>query len=309
MKGIVITLHFFIPVLGLAQSKKEQEYSSSNSLIYDNKISYIKQNNNKMKLLKSTIIFFIICILTISCDKDESNNTKIPSEEKAHWGYDGETNPEHWAELEKESECGGEYQSPINIISNNAIIDEELKELDIHYASQTKIHEVVNNGHSIQYNFEPGDYLMYKEDKYELKQIHFHAPSEHTINGIHYPMVIHMVHVSDKNQFVVLAVMVQEGKSSAPFDFLESYLPVNEGQNIEIDTSFDLNKNLPDNKGYYSYVGSLTTPPCTQGVNWFIFKEPITVSLEQVKVLKKLMPLNNYRNEQPLNGRQVKQTK
>ncbi|WP_438423556.1 carbonic anhydrase [Aquimarina macrocephali] len=228
---------------------------------------------------------------------------------KKHWSYVGETSPEHWAEIEKNSDCGGKFQSPINIVSLNAIVDTNLKPLAIHYVSNTKIHDVVNNGHSIQYNFEEGDYLMYKDTKYNLKQIHFHESSEHTINGIRYPIVIHMVHTNSKGEYLVLAVMAKEGKTSAPFRFLESYLPVKNGETKTIGMPFNLSYNLPKDKGYYTYVGSLTTPPCTQGVNWFIFKEPITISLRQVKILRDLMPLNNYRNEQPLNGREVKMTK
>ena len=270
-----------------------------------------------MKLSK-IILLSVISIISISCNNRkennkqdaQNNNTTISKhKEKKHWGYKGESGPEHWTEFEKDSDCGGKYQSPINIISKDAVTNNSLKELDIHYASKTKINEVVNNGHSIQYNFESGDYLNYKDDKYELKQIHFHESSEHTIDGIRYPMVIHMVHVNHKNQFVVLAVMVKEGYNSAPFEFLESYLPLDKGQRKNINSSFDLNKNLPNDKGYFHYIGSLTTPPCTEGVNWFVFKNPITISLEQVKTLQKLMPLNNYRNEQPLNGRQVVQNK
>ncbi len=229
--------------------------------------------------------------------------------EKPHWNYEGETGPEHWAEFERDSDCGGQFQSPVNIISVNAQADSSLKPLDIHYSAETKIHEVINNGHSIQYNFDSGDYINYKGDTYKLKQIHFHEGSEHTINGIRYPLVIHMVHVNDNNQFLVLAVMAKEGVNSKPFTFLENYLPLEKGESKAVNASFNLNENLPDNKGYYHYIGSLTTPPCTEGVNWFVFKNPITVSLDQVKMLRNLMPLNNYRNEQPLNGRKIYQTK
>ncbi|WP_074406203.1 carbonic anhydrase [Aquimarina megaterium] len=244
-----------------------------------------------------------------SIEVAKEKTTSTTDHVKKHWSYVGETSPEHWAEIEKNSECGGKFQSPINIVSLDAIVDTNLKPLAIHYVSNTKIHDVVNNGHSIQYNFEKGDYLMYKGDKYDLKQIHFHESSEHTINGIRYPIVIHMVHTNSKGEYLVFAVMAKEGKTSAPFRFLESYLPLRKGETKAIGKPFNLSYNLPENKGYYTYMGSLTTPPCTQGVNWVIFKEPITISLEQVNILRDLMPLNNYRNEQPLNGREVKMTK
>ncbi|QTD37247.1 carbonic anhydrase family protein [Polaribacter batillariae] len=273
-----------------------------------------------MKIKNSIFAVVLLAITFTSCNKGtktakqskktpEKEQVSATNHQKKHWSYAGETGPEHWVEIEKNSECGGEFQSPVNIVSVDALADESLKPLDIHYASSTKIHDVKNNGHSIQYNFESGDYINYKGDTYDLKQIHFHESSEHTINGIRFPLVIHMVHVSKKGEYLVLAVMAKEGVSSAPFDFLESYLPLKKGEIKTVDSSFNLNLNLPKNKGYYNYVGSLTTPPCTQGVNWFVFKEPITVSLEQVNKLKKLMPINNYRNEQPLNGRKIKMTK
>ena len=122
-----------------------------------------------------------------------------------------------------------------------------------------------------------------------------------------YPLEMHMVHISEDSQIAVLGIMAIEGESSEPFTFLEHYLPIYPGETAVINSKFDLNLNLPQNKDYYTYEGSLTTPPCSETVQWFIFKNPITISLEQVKLLKALMPLNNYRNEQPLNNRTVKQ--
>lgn len=118
---------------------------------------------------------------------------------------------------------------------------------------------------------------------------------------------MHLVHASKNNTYVVLAVMAIEGEGSAPFTFLENYLPLNVNETKPVNADFDLNLNLPENKSYYAYGGSLTTPPCTESVSWFVFKTPISVSLKQVQQLQELMPMNNYRNEQPLNGRIVKQ--
>lgn len=256
---------------------------------------------------KSKLGLILLVLSIMACNTKKGHSTKNNTHKK-HWSYIGETGPAHWTEIEKQSDCGGEFQSPINIIDVNAIADKTLKPLDIHYESSTKIHDVKNNGHSIQYNFEEGDYINYNGSQFNLKQIHFHESSEHTIDGIRYPLVIHMVHTNAKGAYLVLAVMAKEGMPSEPFNFLENYLPLKKDETKIIDKSFDLNLNLPKNKGYYNYVGSLTTPPCTEGVNWFIFKEPITVSLEQVNILKQLMPINNFRDEQPLNGRKIKMT-
>ena len=260
-----------------------------------------------------TVLVFSFVSL-VSCENKGDHKAKnsgkeqienIHEDDNSHWSYEGETGPEHWAEIERNSDCDGQSQSPINILTKDAVVDDEVKSLKIHYSKSTKIHDVVNNGHTIQYNFEAGDYIIFKGDKFELKQIHFHEAAEHTINGIRYPMELHMVHVNSQNQYAVLAVMVEEGESSESFDFLENFLPFKQGENIIVDASFNLNDNLPDDIKYYYYVGSLTTPPCTEGVNWFVFKENIVISIEQVKVLQNAMPLNNYRNENPLNGRIV----
>ncbi len=220
-----------------------------------------------------------------------------------HWSYSGETGPEHWAEIEVDSDCNGKFQSPINIVKYKE--NGNLKAIDLYYADETRIHDVTNNGHSIQYNFETGDYILVNGLKYDLKQVHFHEPSEHTIDGVRYPLEMHLVHMDDSGQYTVISVMAKEGEGSIPFDFLESFLPLKAGESKKVDRPFNMNDNLPELKDYFFYTGSLTTPPCTEGVNWYIFKEPITVSLEQVDLLKNLMPINNYRNEQPHNGRQL----
>lgn len=264
--------------------------------------------------MKTKTLFFIFLslLLLIRCQENETSAKKAPvsksvrisgKHNEKHWSYDGETGPEHWKEIEKNSNCNGQYQSPINIV--NYSVNSNLKPLYIQYSDSTHIHDVVNNGHTIQYNFDQGDYMIWNEKRYVLKQFHFHEPAEHLINGIRYPMVLHLVHLSQEGEYAVLAVMAKEGKSSKPFDFLESYLPIRNGDSVMVDLAFDMNLNLPKDRTYFNYTGSLTTPPCTEDVQWFVFKEPITVSLQQVEELRKLMPLNNYRNEQPLNGRKV----
>jgi len=269
--------------------------------------------------MKNKLSFlFLIAIALFSCKNNKQNETVDPSvnqekheevhqKENKHWSYGGETGPEHWTELEKGSDCDGNRQSPVNIIHLNVIDDTSLAPIDVHYSANVKIHEVTNNGHSIQYNFEKGDFITLNDDQYDLSQIHFHEPSEHTINGIRYPLEMHLVHISKDNKIAVLAILAEEGENSKPFTFLENYLPVNVGETKPVDAYFDLNENLPGQKDYYTYGGSLTTPPCTQNVTWVVYKKPITISLDQVKQLQKLMPLNNYRDEQPINGRIVKQ--
>jgi len=230
------------------------------------------------------------------------------SKEESHWSYSGETGPEHWNEIEKSADCNGTRQSPINIIDVDVKADSELLSLDFHYSETTKIHNLTNNGHSIQFNFEKGDYLAVEDEKFELLQIHFHEPAEHTINGIRYPIEVHFVHINPENKdLMVLSMMGMEGRNNAFFSFLEGYLPVEMGQTKAVDTPFDLLSGLPESHDYYHYEGSLTTPPCTENVSWYVLKTPITLAVDQVKQLQALMPLNNYRTEQPLNARTVSQ--
>jgi carbonic anhydrase len=247
--------------------------------------------------MKSLPILLVLMLTLWACN---SNSEK---EKAKHWTYEGETGPEHWAELEKNSQCDGNFQSPINLV--NYKTNASLKPLNLHYAEQTKLHDVVNNGHSIQYDFEPGDFLVWEKDTFNLTQFHFHEPAEHLIDGVRYPLEIHLVHQNKDNQFVVLAIMAKEGENSEPFEFLESYLPIAVGEQKIIDQAFDIALNLPEDRNYFHYKGSLTTPPCTESVNWLVFQEPIRVSLEQVMQLKYAMPLNNYREEQPQHGRQI----
>jgi len=258
-----------------------------------------------------SMLFVVSCKDEKKTEDTEGMETEVVVEEKKeepkHWSYDGETSPEHWAEIEKESSCGGNHQSPIDIVTADAISQASgLKASDIIYDAATMIHDVTNNGHSVQYNFDDKDnYVNFGEKRYDLAQFHFHAASEHSVNGVHYPLVIHMVHVSADKQYVVFAVMITEGKESKAFDFLESYLPVQPGETKAIGQAHSFSKYIANDFEHYYYKGSLTTPPCTEAVDWFIFKKPMEISAAQVKAIADLMPRNNYRPTQPLNDRKV----
>lgn len=234
-----------------------------------------------------------------ACHHDEEH----PNTEEKHWSYEGETGPEFWKSLE-DNDCGGDFQSPVNII--NAKLDASLSPLDIHYSEETTIHDVVNNGHSIQFNFDEGDYIVLQNKKYLLKQFHFHEGAEHTINGVRYPIVIHLVHVSEDGQYAVIAVLGEEStENSDPFEFLDKFMPIEMNETKTVGEKFDMTDILPDSPGYYHYVGSLTTPPCTENVQWYIYKQPIEITQKLIDDLKELMPIDNYRGVQPLNGRVI----
>lgn len=125
------------------------------------------------------------------------------------------------------------------------------------------------------------------------------------INGLIYPIETHLVHVSKNKEVAVLGILGQEGKESQLFEFFESFMPIRMNETKIIKYEQDLNELFPENKDFYSYGGSLTTPPCSENVNWVVFKNPMILSVEEVEKLRKNMPLNNFRNEQELNNRTV----
>lgn len=256
------------------------------------------------------IILSLTCLFITSCAEQGKRPEKPEEDHPKHWSYAGETSPEHWAEIEKNSDCSGNGQSPVNIIDIDVLEAAEGQSvLDFFYSPETILKKVRNNGHSVQFDFDMGDSIHNNGINYNLIQIHFHEPSEHTINGVRFPIEIHLVHQNEDKNYTVLGIMGIEGKESEPMENMESFLPLALNEEKVIDRAFDLTSLFPEDKAYYSYHGSLTTPPCTENVEWIVFKDPIAVSLAEVLKLKENMPLENYRNEQPLNGRAVYLTK
>ncbi|UII27456.1 carbonic anhydrase family protein [Fulvivirga maritima] len=257
----------------------------------------------EIKILAALLsIFLATCTPSTNKNSDKSQK-KEATLHKKHWDYKGETGPEHWAEIDA-NDCDGKAQSPIDII--DPVVSTDITPIDIHYNDVTKIHDVTNNGHSIQYNFSDGDYITVEGKKYSLKQFHFHEPAEHTIKGIRYPIAIHLVHMSEDNEYAVLALLGEEKSSNDEvFEFLNSYLPLQVEETKEINEAFNINSVFPKNKSYYSYTGSLTTPPCTENVKWFVMQQALPVSVELINTLQDLMPVNNYRKTQPLHDRTI----
>ena len=272
--------------------------------------------------MKSLIpkLFSLIVILFIFGCNGSRKDTKDSTEGKGNeveainktdvWAYQGETGPKFWTRLEEGSECGGIRQSPININTFKAIAgDFDLRLIDFHYENATKVKNVINNGHTIEYEFESeNNILKLAERQYILKQFHFHSPSEHTLDGVRFPLEIHMVHFErETNSYVVLALFAKQGETSKTFRFLLDYLPIDIGESKEVSALCGFEDPLSALKTgtLYHYEGSLTTPPCTESVSWYILKEPLGLAPEQIDRLKDLMPINNYRLAQPLNGRIV----
>lgn len=267
--------------------------------------------------LSLAVFFFYSCNSTHSEKKDKKDHATETHEHKdkhegdhkdhkPHWSYEAETGPEHWKNLcDDFADCGGKVQSPIDI--STTVEDASLKELDTDYKMINKLN-AINNGHTVQVNYLPGSTFTIDSSIYELKQFHFHTPTEHTFNGKPYPMEIHLVHVNAEGQIAVIGIIVKEGEENPFFTPMINKLPDNEGKTADVEMQIDVNQLLPADKKYFNYTGSLTTPPCTEGVKWFVMKNHIEASGQQIKAISEMMPRFNARPVQELNGREVKQS-
>lgn len=220
-----------------------------------------------------------------------------------HWSYTGNTDASHWGDISVDFiACKfGREQSPVDIKTQNTV-RVKFDPIIVNYIPGPV--EVFNNGHTIQVNLQEGSSITVGGKKFKLLQVHFHAPSEEKINGKNFPLGVHFVHKNAQGEFAVFGVFVKEGKENAILKSIFDNMPLVIGGKVKIE-NFAINRILPDSWGYYHLVGSLTTPPCTEGVVWKIFKEPIEVSAEQINQFRKIYQAN-ARPVQPLNGRIIK---
>ena len=217
-----------------------------------------------------------------------------------HWGYTGHTSPEHWGELDPAyALCAtGKNQSPVDIAG---VIESELPALEIVY--ETKASEILNNGHTVQVNFAAGGSMSIGEHRFELKQVHFHTPSENHIAGHEYPLEAHFVHADSDGALAVVAVMFEEGAENAALAKLWKEMPMQADERHSLTAAFGAADLLPANRDYYRFNGSLTTPPCSEGVWWQVLKSPLTVSRAQVEKFADAVGGPNDRPIQTLNAR------
>ncbi|HVU29607.1 MAG TPA: carbonic anhydrase family protein [Sphingomicrobium sp.] len=215
-----------------------------------------------------------------------------------HWSYAGPDGPSHWGGACK----SGKSQSPIGI--ETATVDvKKLPPLVIDYRPGT-LH-VIDNGHTVQVNVDKGSSMTVGGHRFELVQFHFHKPSEETIDGRHFAMVAHLVHRDLKGDLAVIAVPLRAGAANPVIETVWRYLPHEKGRERSLHgVSISPGQLLPANRAYFTYMGSLTTPPCTEGVRWFVLKAPTSVSLNQITTFSKLYRAN-ARPVQPLNRREV----
>ncbi len=224
---------------------------------------------------------------------------------EVHWDYQGENGPQNWGTLKPEfATCAtGKRQSPINI-ETNATLQGPAEPLQLSY--QPSSGSVVNNGHTIQVDVYGDNTMTVRGSTYKLLQFHFHFPSEERVNYKSYAMVAHLVHRNNEGQLAVLGVLLDPGTANALINKVWTYMPLDSGDRVRMPEGIlNLNELLPSDQRYYQFMGSLTTPPCSEGVLWMVLKQPVPISKEQLKLFGQLFP-NNARPVQPLNGRAVR---
>jgi len=219
-----------------------------------------------------------------------------------HWSYDGDEGPSHWGDLNPDfAPCkNGHHQSPIDIRNPQKA---DLPPIRLDY-KPSPLH-IIDNGHTIMINYAPGSSIRVGDKQYALKQFHFHRPSEEKINGKTYEMVVHLVHADQDGNLAVVAILLESGKDNPLIQELWNDLPKEKEKEERLDTiTINAANLLPADSGYYTFSGSLTTPPCSENVIWFVLKRPVSVSAAEIEQFSRLYR-NDARPTQPLYDRDV----
>ncbi|MCH9049466.1 MAG: carbonic anhydrase family protein [Proteobacteria bacterium] len=207
------------------------------------------------------------------------------------WGYSGPSSPRYWGDLDPEYRLcqAGKMQSPIDMTETTDAVMSEIK-----FDYQITLLKIVNNGHTVQVNYAKGSSVSIDGKTYELLQFHFHTPSEHTVEGKPFAVEMHLVHKNAEGELAVVAVFMQPGKDNIALQEVWNHLPRQAGGAKTIaSVAVNARDLVPANAAYYRYMGSLTTPPCSEGVNWYVLKTPIEVGKEQIRALADIMGANN----------------
>jgi carbonic anhydrase len=234
-------------------------------------------------------------------------STKTGSHSKPHWGYTGAIGPDAWAKLSAEfATCAkGRRQSPIDLVDAE-LSPLTLEQVKFDYAPAA--FQVVHNGHTIEVRPGKENQIVARSKKYKLLQFHFHHPSEERFNGKGFPLNAHFVHRSEDGELAVVTVLFEEGAANPELQRLWDHMPldVNDSMRSAEGVTFNPVSMLPvDRAKYLQYIGSLTTPPCTEGVVWIVLRQPVTASPEQIALFRKMVGMN-ARPVQPVNGRLIK---
>lgn len=252
---------------------------------------------------KWIVLVAALCLSTTAFASENAAPAHGGGHGAAHWGYTGEAGPAHWGDLSPEfAACKeGKSQTPIDI---TGAVDVDQPAINFNYGEVDV--NVINNGHAIQANYETGSSIEVAGRTYKLIQFHFHNPSENVIDGKYFPIEAHLVHKSDDGHLAVIAVMFDEGAANPVVETVWHYMPAQANSETSApNETVNVMDMLPESKAYYGFDGSLTTPPCTEGVKWIVLKTPMTVSPEQVLKFQHIMQVQNNRPLQALNGRTI----
>lgn len=238
-----------------------------------------------------------VLVLAASCVQPHETH---PHDDGPHWAYEGHDGPAVWGGISPAfRQCAaGRQQSPIDL-DLTAAAHVKLPPLELHYGPARVIE--VDNGHTVEDRVPRGEYVVHRDTHYELEQFHFHHPSEHTLDGVRFPLEVHLVHRAATGHLLVIGVLVEDGAEHPALEALFHRLP-RVGESVT--TNVDPSGLLPDDRHYASYEGSLTTPPCTEGVRWIVLTHPIEASGRQIAQFSARYPHNN-RPVMPRHGRDI----
>jgi carbonic anhydrase len=266
--------------------------------------------NNSLRLLAA---FLALAVSGMHAQHTASAPSAAPAQgvpasahQAAHWTYEGEEGPGQWGELDEAyATCKlGHEQSPIDI-HNAQVSTLDPIQFDYH-ASPLR---VLDNGHTIVVNYAPGSSITVGGHRYELKQFHFHHPSEEKIDGKGFQLVIHLVHADAEGKLAVVGILLDPGPAQATVQTIWNHIPKEKKVDTAVaDVTVNAGDLLPAGRGYYTFMGSLTTPPCSEHVTWFVLKYPGSVSAAQVEAFSAIYPLN-ARPTQPVGDRVIRVSK
>jgi carbonic anhydrase len=285
------------------------------------KPDFYKPKSNHMKNFNKYLLSTLVFVLLFSCNssnKESQSSTEqpqaqtTPSARPTHWSYSENGGPAKWGDLDPVyAICAkGNHQSPIDLITTATSSDLGLKfdykTSSVRIAHNEHMEEIIDNGHTIQVTVDEGSTITLGNAVYELKQFHFHTPSEHTVNGVHMPMEMHMVHQSTDGKLAVVSILFEEGeKPNANFEVLIANLPNKKGESLNPkDQVLHLQPHVEKITNVYHYVGSLTTPPCSEDVQWIVVQQPVSLTKAEIEAFSSRIGPNN-RPVQPLNDRSI----
>ena len=222
----------------------------------------------------------------------------------AHWAYDGAGGPAAWGAMRPDFGlcANGQRQSPIDIRGGLAVDLEPVK-----FDYQPSAFSVIDNGHTVQVNLPPGNAIEVGTRRFELVQFHFHRPSEERIDGRQFEMSLHLVHKDAAGKLAVVGVLLGKGPAHPAVQTVWNNLPLERNEEAAARAQINPADLLPAEKRYFTYMGSLTTPPCSEGVLWVVMRQPATLTPEQIELFARIYPMN-ARPVQPVAGRRIMQS-